>query len=239
MNASIATTSPRLTRLTNYSNPRSLGSRFRARRIGPLIKLIEQAHARHGCAKILDVGGRKAYWSILPAGFLERNRAHVTVLNLPDDLQGQDDATFTHATGDACDLREYADNSFHLVHSNSVIEHVGGWQQTKRFASEVRRVAPNLYVQTPYYWFPIEPHYLMPFFHWLPKPAQVRLIRTFALGSRGRARTLDEALTKIEDLHAPRMLDLKTFRLLFPDCRIVKERFLLLTKSLIAVRGTP
>ena len=236
MNPSTATTlPPHLHRLTDYSNPQSLGSRFRARRIGPMIKLIEQAHARHGSARILDVGGRKAYWNVLPPETLQRYRAHITVLNLPSDLQGDDNDFFTHTTGNACDLREYADQAFNIVHSNSVIEHVGGWADMKRFAREIRRVAPAFYVQTPYYWFPIEPHYLMPCFHWLPKPAQVRLIRTFALGNRGRARDLDEALTKIDD--APRMLDLKTMRLLFPDGRILKERFMLLTKSLIAVKA--
>lgn len=235
MNDTLAVNSPRLTRLTDYTNPRSLGFRFRARRIGPLVALIEQTYARHGFVNILDVGGRKTYWNILPSGLLQRNRARVTILNLPCDLQGQDDETFTHATGNACAMPEYADDSFHIVHSNSVIEHVGGWTQMKQFAQEVRRVAPNLYVQTPYYWFPVEPHYVAPFFHWLPKPARVRLIRTFTLGNRGRARNLDEALTLIED--QPRMLDLKTFRLLFPDCRIHKERLFLLTKSLIAVRG--
>lgn len=235
MNASTSAPSSRLNLLTNYNNPRSLGFRFRARRIGPVVRLIEQSFERHGSVRILDVGGRKTYWDILPKDVLRKNRAHVTLLNLPCDLQGQDDSFFTHATGNACDMREFADDSFHIVHSNSVIEHVGGWPQMKQFAEEVRRVAANLYVQTPYYWFPVEPHYLTPFFHWLPKPAQVRLLRSFTLGNRGRASSLDDALTKLED--APRMLDLKSFKLLFPDCRILKERFFLLTKSLIAVRG--
>ena len=234
---SVPSDTRQLNPLTDYSNPRSLAFRFRARRIGPILKLIEQAYAQHGCAKILDVGGRKTYWKILPSGFLAKHNAQITVLNLPCDLQGEDDEIFTHATGDACAMPEFGDNNFHIVHSNSVIEHVGGWPQMKKFAAEVRRVAPALYVQTPYYWFPVEPHYIAPFFHWLPRPAQVRLIRTFKLGNRGRARTLDEALMKIED--APRMLDLKSFKLLFPDCRILKERLMLLTKSLIAVRGLP
>jgi hypothetical protein len=200
-----------------------------------MIRLIEQTYALHGKVDILDVGGRKTYWNILPPGILQRNRARITVLNLPCDLQGDDDEIFTHETGNACDMHSYINNAFHIVHSNSVIEHVGGWQQMKQFAHEVRRVAPNVYVQTPYYWFPVEPHYLMPFFHWLPKPAQVWLVRNFSLGDRGGARNLDEALTKMDD--TPRMLDVQTFRLLFPDCRIHKERFLLMTKSLVAVRG--
>jgi Methyltransferase domain. len=235
MQATTSAPHRRLDLLTNYSNPRSLGYRFRARRAGPIVKLIEQTFQRHGEVRILDVGGRKTYWDILPKDLLRKNRAHITLLNLPCDLQGQDDSIFTHATGNACDMHEFGDDSFHIVHSNSVIEHVGGWPQMKQFAQEVRRVAAHLYVQTPYYWFPVEPHYLTPFFHWMPKPFQVRLLRSFTLGNRGRATGLDDALTKLED--APRMLDLKSFKLLFPDCRILKERFFLLTKSLIAVRG--
>lgn len=200
-----------------------------------MVKLIEKAYQEHGCAKILDVGGRSSYWKILPPGVMEKNKVRVTVLNLACDLQGVDDDFFEHKAGDACDLRDYPDNSFHIVHSNSVIEHVGGWPQMKAYAREVRRMAPKLFVQTPYYWFPMEPHYMMPFYHWLPKPFQVRLLRSFRLGNRGKARDLDDALTRLEDI--PRMLDQKTFRFLFPDCHIAKERFFLLTKSMIAIRG--
>ena len=34
----------------------------------------------------------------------------------------------------------------------------------------MRRVAKQYYVQTPYKWFPIEPHFLTPLVHYLPKP---------------------------------------------------------------------
>ena len=221
--------------LTDYANPRSFGSRFRARRIAPMVKLIEKTYQEYGHANLLDIGGRKIYWNILPPGTLKQNKVKITVLNLPSDLKGEDDEIFEHKSGNACDLPEYQDNAFHIIHSNSVIEHVGGWPQMKAFAKEVRRLAPRLFVQTPYYWFPVEPHYITPFFHWMPKPFQVQLLRRFKLGNRGRARNLDDALTRLEDI--PRMLDQKTFRLLFPDCHIAKERFCLLTKSLIALRG--
>ena len=221
--------------MTDYENPNSFGSNFRRRRTAPLIKLIQDAHAIHGHVKLLDVGGRKLYWNILPAGFLQQYKVSVTLLNLPDDLKAPDDEIFKHVAGDACNMKEFADKTFHIAHSNSVIEHVGGWANVKRFASEVRRVASGLFVQTPYFWFPIEPHYVMPLFHWTPRPIQESLVLKLPLGHRGmRAPNLEAAISEIDAV--PRLLDLRSYRLLFPDCTIVKERFFLMTKSLVAVR---
>lgn len=222
-------------RLTNYENPQSLGSRLRARRSGPLRQLIKDAYATHGHVSLLDVGGRKSYWNILPPGFLEQHKVTVTLLNLPGEIQGTDDEIFRHLAGDASNLAQYADRSFHIAHSNSVIEHVGGWQSVKKFASECRRVASGLFVQTPYFWFPIEPHYMVPVIHWLPRPLQEMIVLKFPLGWSGtREPNLDSAIAGIET--GPRLLNMRAFRLLFPDCTILKERFFLLTKSLIAVR---
>jgi hypothetical protein len=222
-------------RLTDYENPNSFGSRFRRRRTGPLMDLIRTAHAKYGEVKLLDVGGRKLYWNILPPDFLKQHQVKVTLLNIPSDLLGGDDETFTHVAGDACNMPEFADRTFHIAHSNSVIEHVGGWPRVKNFAKEVRRVANGLFVQTPYFWFPIEPHYVCPFFHWTPRTIQESLVLNFALGHRGtKAASLDAAIAEIDEV--PRLLDLRAYRLLFPDCTIIKERFFLLTKSMVAYR---
>lgn len=61
----------------------------------------------------------------------------------------------------------FADDEFDLVYSSSVIEHVSP-QRRDAFASEVRRVGRGWFVQTPAFSFPIEPHALLPFAHWLP-----------------------------------------------------------------------
>jgi hypothetical protein len=227
---------PAAVRMTNYDDPSSLGSRMRAKRTGPLLQLIKDAYAKHGHVKLLDVGGRKIYWNIVPPGFLEKHKVTVTILNLPGELQGTDDEIFRHVAGDACNMVDYEDRSFHIAHSNSVIEHVGGWRNVKRFANETRRVASGLFVQTPYFWFPIEPHYVAPFFHWFPRPIQESLVQKLALGhSAKKAPNLESAIARIDD--TPRLLDLRAYRLLFPDCTIVKERFCLMTKSLVAVRS--
>ena len=61
----------------------------------------------------------------------------------------------------------FEDGAFDLAYCSSVIEHVAPWQRPA-FARELRRVARGWYVQTPAYSFPIEPHALLPFAHWLP-----------------------------------------------------------------------
>jgi hypothetical protein len=48
-----------------------------------------------------------------------------------------------------------------------VVEHIEPARRA-RFAAEVRRVARGWYVQTPAIAFPLDPHSLLPFAHWLP-----------------------------------------------------------------------
>jgi len=219
---------------TKYIDPDSLGPRMRARRIAPLVELIDRIHKEKGAVSILDVGGRESYWKCLDPEFLRSHGVTITILNLPSDLAGQDNDLFKYAVGDACDLGEYPDDSFDIVHSNSVIEHVGNWEKVKAFARETRRVAPNLFIQTPYFWFPVEPHFVKVAHHWLPKSLRVSMWLRFKMGERGRARNIDEAMHKLDG--EPYLLDMRMFRYLFPDCEIIKERFYLFTKSLVAFR---
>ena len=221
--------------MTDYKNPNSLGSYFRKKRVGPLLELVKSAFKQKGEVTMLDVGGRKEYWKILPSGTFEKYNVKVTVLNIPSDLQGEDDDVFSHISGNACSMPEFSDNSFDVVHSNSVIEHVGDWTQVKLFAQEVSRVSIGMFIQTPFYWFPIEPHYVCPFFHWLPRPIRISLMLRRTLGNRGRAKDLDTAMQYADE--APRLLDRRCYKLLFPDCDIINERIFLLTKSMIAYRA--
>jgi SAM-dependent methyltransferase len=68
----------------------------------------------------------------------------------------------------------FADGEFDLAYCSSVIEHIAR-EDRPAFAAELRRVARGWYVQTPAFSFPIEPHALLPFAHWLP----VRLRRAY------------------------------------------------------------
>ncbi|MBA2765877.1 MAG: class I SAM-dependent methyltransferase, partial [Solirubrobacterales bacterium] len=68
---------------------------------------------------------------------------------------------------DATDRLPFEDGAFDLAYCSSVVEHVEPSRRA-RFAAELRRVARGRYVQTPAFSFPVEPHALLPFAHWLP-----------------------------------------------------------------------
>lgn len=222
-------------RIGNYSSPSSLGSRLRRKRIGRLLEMIVDVVQRQGRCSVLDVGGTRHYWQIVPEEFWRRYAVSVVIANIDPGRIGCSEGPFSYARADACDL-PYPDRSFDLLHSNSVIEHVGDWDRQAAFAREVARIGTGYFVQTPNYWFPWEPHFGMPGFQFLPTPLQVALIMSRRRGWQQRTATIDGAMRSIESC---RLLDERRFRALFPDAELVRERLLGLTKSLIAVRRPP
>jgi hypothetical protein len=198
-----------------------LSARFRAARDVRLRKLIlAERRTVSGRFRILDVGGRADYWARVGMSFLEAHDIEVLIVNYAENARAL----------------SYKDNSFDLVHSNSVIEHVGGFADKRAFASEVLRLAPAYYVQTPYFWFPIDPHWpKLPLFHWMPMSWRWRLLCRFKLGFAGPHRDMNHA---VDDLEATVLLDWEQMRGLFPDAEIRAERFFGLPKSVIAERGS-
>ena len=186
--------------------------------------------------RILDIGGSASYWlSVEPE--LRALNCRIALLNLSekDAMIGPNaSGIFSFITGDARKI-PCEDNAFDLVHSNSVIEHVGTWRDMAAMAAEVRRLAKSYYVQVPYFWFPYETHYEALFVHWLPPQLQARLFMRFKFGGTPRA-TVGGAMEKAQYTN---LLDRFQFQALFPDAAIVSERFCGLTKSLIALRRGP
>jgi SAM-dependent methyltransferase len=83
------------------------------------------------------------------------------------DLQPRPDYPGPFVQADAAEGLPFAAGEFDLVYCSSVIEHVAPARRAA-FAAELLRVGRGFYVQTPAYSFPIEPHALLPFAHWLP-----------------------------------------------------------------------
>ena len=125
-------------------------------------------------------------------------------------------------TGDGTRL-PFADGEFPLVFSSSVIEHMPRESQVL-FAAEIRRVGQRYFVQTPNRWFPIEPHYQLPLFQFLPRRARMALNCRCTLGWQQRGCWEEITLLSAHDL-----------RRLFPGAEIYRERILGLTKSLMAI----
>jgi hypothetical protein len=199
---------------------------FRAQRM----RRFECTFALTPRTRVLDVGGSALIWryaSIQP---------RLTILNLPAALA----PTAEHVdfvAGDGAML-PFRDNAFDIVFSNSVIEHLATHSARQRFAREVARVAPAYWVQTPNRRFPLEMHLMLPGVHFLPKNWQRPIVRRFTiwqlLAHPSRAQREYYIEHFLDELH---MLDAGELQRLFPDARLLRERFLGLTKSLIAVRA--
>ncbi len=209
---------------------RAARTSFRLARFSVFLDLINSIPIKNRALRILDVGGVEAYW--LDKKQLITRPVEITVINL--DSPQTSKTGFIFQRGNACHMPEFADNSFDVVHSNSVIEHVGQWPNMMSMAKEVRRIAPSYFVQTPYFWFPVEPHARTPFLHWLPESLRFRIVMARKCGPYwSKAATVDEAMRTIQDAT---LLDRRMFAELFPDASIIPEKFLGMTKSLMAVR---
>jgi len=174
--------------------------------------------------RILDIGGGGFNWDII------QYVGDVVLLNIykPTCM----DTKYTYVQGDGTNLK-FADAAFDITYSNSVIEHLSTYENQKKFAHEMWRVGRAIWCQTPARWFFVEPHYMTPFIHFFPKKWQKKLLRNFSvwgLITRPSQNYVDGMVDEI------RLLTFREMKSLFPDCRIIKERFLFFTKSYIAVR---
>lgn len=137
-----------------------------------------------GDMHVVDLGGRLGTWhraTVRPA--------RVTVVNLE-----QPPATvpeWAHVEqADACDLPPHvANGAYDLVFSNSVLEHLGGHERRLRFAAAARSLADRHWVQTPYRYFPIEPHWIAPGMQFLPIRLRTALARRWPSGTNRPAAT--------------------------------------------------
>lgn len=201
---------------------------FRARRGAVLRAQIDDLVALLGRPiTVLDVGGRADYWTNVGVEGIERVlvvNIRTTELNRPGPAD-----IFEHAEGDARDLREHGDEAFDLVHSNSVIEHVGGWLDMTAMAAEVRRVGRSGWIQTPAWGFPIEPHFRAPFLHWFGGPLR-RTMMSLSFEPHFRRLPLERRRGNIDGVN---LLSRRELEALFPGCDIYVER-VVLAKSFTA-----
>jgi len=202
---------------------------FRDRRMQLFFKLINSVKSS-GKVKVLDVGGTEKFWRMFDKSKLDN--IDLTIFNISNNgVKGSD---FKFVKGDARNMKRFKDKSFDVVFSNSLIEHVGNFDEQKKVAREIRRVGKRYFIQTPNYYFPIEPHFLFPFFHFLPISARIWLIRHFSLGFMKRNVKRKEAESEIKSI---RLLKERELIELFPGSKIYKEKFMGFTKSFVVYGG--
>lgn len=212
--------------LADNRDTKSFAVKFRRKRFAFFKSLLAQLERP---VNLLDIGGTETYWKTM--GLTEDDEIHITLLNVfPSDVS----LTFLKPwIGDARKI-EAEDQSFDVVFSNSVIEHVGNIGDQEQMAREVRRVGKRYFVQTPNIYFPLEPHFLFPFFQFLPLGVRIWLLRNFNLGWIARTPDPTEARRIVESI---RLLDRQELLAQFPNARIYEEKLLGLTKSFVAYDG--
>lgn len=208
-------------RLIDYDRPGSLAARSRGRRWQLLLTSLPDLAS----LRVVDLGGTVESWIHAPV-----RPQHVTLVNLAP-VTARPPEWATVVKGDACEVSDEL-GPFDLVYCNSVIEHVGGFARREQLARCVDRLAPRHWVQTPYRYFPIEPHWLFPGFQFLPLAVRARVAVAWKINPWPSGDVHEgvydslcvELLTKTEMAH------------LFPKSTILMERSCGMVKSLIACR---
>jgi len=172
--------------------------------------------------RVLDLGGTPGYWLNAPV-----RPASVRCVNLDAADASLDSSWIEYAVADACQPQA---GEYDLVVSNSCIEHVGGHERRLRFSETVHAAADRHWVQTPYRYFPIEPHWVFPGFQFFPAPAQMQISRTWPLGHIRS--TTDSAWGDVSWVELLSVTDMRGY---FSDSAIWFERWSGAVKSLVAI----
>jgi hypothetical protein len=222
-----------LSRIYDHQQSDSLATALRNKRLELLNRLLSNVPRP---IRILDVGGRSAFWQ--STGLLDADVTDVEILllNTSESELGEisPHPRLRSCVGDARDMRQFQTKAFDVVFSNSVIEHVGVYADQGLMAQEIQRVGKRYFVQTPNFYFPIEPHFVFPAFHWLPISWRIWLVTHFSLGWYGKFGSSVRAREEVESI---RLLTERKFCRLFPGSHLFRERFFGITKSFVVYGG--
>ena len=176
--------------------------------------------------RVLDLGGTAVFWRL--AGLRAQ---HVTIVNI-DREEAPEEPWMDTVQGDAC---VGGFGKFDLVLSNSVLEHVGGHGRRQQFSDVVHESAPAWWVQTPYRYFPIEPHWLFPGFQFLPFRARLTVAQHWNVGHNPALKNKAEAAELVASTELISATEMHAY---FPDGKLWFERIGGIPKSMVAYKAT-
>ena len=175
--------------------------------------------------RVLDLGGTADFWRTTGL-----RATSVTLVNL-DHFEAPGESWIEFVQGDAC---AGGFGKYDLVFSNSLLEHLGGHARRQQFADVIRESAPAWWVQTPYRYFPIEPHWVFPWFQFLPFRVRRMITEHWRYGHQPAGLTADEAAELVASVE---LISATEMRAYFPSSEIWFERFGGLPKSLVAIEN--
>ncbi len=208
----------------NQNNKNSVSKKLRQRRLKFFSEFCEKLDKP---LRILDLGGTDYHWR--NSVFLNNKDFHITVLNT--EIQNTKDLrNFSFIKKDVTDLKIFEEGEYDIVYSNSMLEHLSDAKEQKKLAEEIQRIGKHYFVQTPNYYFPVEPHFLFPFFQFFSTDVKTKLIMKNNLGWFNKENDKDKAKKLAGSIRLLKQSELKE---LFPTGNIYYEKYFLLNKSFI------
>lgn len=214
----------------------SVSAKARARRIRQFVQLISEKRVYN--ATVLDIGGTVEYWKIHAKYVQDGLIKSIDVVNLPPQearVENVGSIKLNIYGGDALDIRTLSLARYDIVHSNSVIEHVGNLKSQLEMANNIRNISRYYWVQTPAKYFPLEPHFYFPFFNCLPLFARTKLHQNLSLGFMREEPDWLKARIECEEI---RLMTKRELKALFPEGVLLEEVIFGLVKSRIATNMT-
>jgi hypothetical protein len=210
-----------VSKLIDHNHPGSLAHRLRQQRNEEFKRRFPDL----ADMRVLDLGGTVVFWHTL--GLRARN---VTLVNL-DNSGDPEEPWMEILHADAC---AGGFGNYDLVFSNSLLEHLGGHARRRQFADVVEQSAPSWWIQTPYRYFPVEPHWVFPGFQFLPFQVRRMICQHWSMGYGPAIKDAAEAAELVASIE---LISAAEMRAYFPDSEIWFDRIAGMPKSLVAVKA--
>jgi hypothetical protein len=176
--------------------------------------------------RVLDLGGTAHTWRV-PG----MRASSVTIINIDQGVESPDEPWLEMLHADAC---AGSFGKYDLVFSNSLMEHLGGHARRQQFAEVTQESASSWWIQTPYRYFPIEPHWVFPGFQFLPFRMRLMICQHRNTLNVPACKDRAEAAELVASTELISATEMRTY---FPTSEIWFERIAGAPKSLVAVQS--